>query len=179
MSLVPSFLVTLFLFISSSFFSQCLALPAPVPVIVHPGGVQDLVITKNNTINATTPAGDSWSPSPDTAAELPLSFVNYLGSSNVNAYVTGLDATNQLVFLGPNGQFYYPTTTSSTPQPISNADIAIPLGGSHSTTGATLPGYLSAARVYFSDGILQFFVVSTPNGPGLVEPAAVSWQSTA
>lgn len=73
-----------------------------------------------------------------------------------------------------SGQFYYPSTTSSTPQSIPNDEIAIPLGGSHSTTSITLPGYLSASRVYFSDGELQFFVVSTPNGPGLVEPAAVN-----
>lgn len=32
----------------------------------------------------------------------------------------------------------------------------------------------SASRVWFSDGSLQFFVVGTPNGPGLVEPAAVN-----
>ena len=28
--------------------------------------------------------------------------------------------------------------------------------------------------MWFSDGELQFFVVGTPNGPGLVEPAAVN-----
>lgn len=32
----------------------------------------------------------------------------------------------------------------------------------------------SASRVWFSDGPLQFSVVGTPNGPGLVEPAAVN-----
>lgn len=98
-----SFLVGSFLF-ASSLFPQVLAAPVPAPVIVTPGTVNDIIITKNNTINATAPAGAWDAPAPNAAAQLPMQFVNYLGSANVKAYVTGLDANNQLVFLGPNGK---------------------------------------------------------------------------
>lgn len=149
-------------------------LTGALPVVNYPGNKNDLVITHNNTINATTPAGLAFAPDSQPASYLKLALVNYLNSNNVKAYVTGLNANNQLVFLGPNGQFYYPSTSSSSPVPLSDANIAIPLGAKGSTTSATIPGYLSASRVWFSDGSLKFYVVGTPNGPGLVEPAAVN-----
>ncbi|CAK4031280.1 glucanase B [Lecanosticta acicola] len=158
------------LFASLSLFSYT---ANAVPITVHPGGVQDLIVTHNNTINATNSAF-AVKPDSQPASYLNLALLNYMDSNNVKSYITGLNANNQLVFLGPNGQFYYPSTTSGTPVPLSDSDIAIPLGGKGSTTSATIPGYLSASRVWFSDGPLQFFVVGTPNGPGLVEPAAVN-----
>lgn len=169
-----SFLTGSLLFASTSLIPFANALPAPAPVTVHPGTVEDIIITKNNTINATAPAGTWNAPQSAPPSYLPLSFVNYLDSNNVNAYVTGLDANGQLAFVGPDNKFYYPTTTSGVPQAIPNSAIAIPMGGKGSTTTATIPGYLSASRLWFAVGTLQFFVVGTPNGPGLVEPAAVN-----
>lgn len=146
-----------------------------VPIIVYPGGPEDVWITKNNTINATTPAGAQYAPHFDAASSLPLQLKNLLGDSNIYAYVTGLDGTNQLAFLAPGGgNFYYPSTSSSAPQAIDNSDIGIPLGGQGSVTSVTVPGYLISARIYFSVGPLQFFVVSTGSGPGLVEPAVAN-----
>ena len=75
--------------------------------------------------------------------------------------------------LGRNGQWVYPSTSSSTPQVV-QADVAIPLGAQGQTTQLTLPGFISSARVWFADGGLTFYVVGTPNGPGLVEPAVAN-----
>ncbi|EMC94467.1 glycoside hydrolase family 64 protein [Baudoinia panamericana UAMH 10762] len=160
------------------------SLAAPV-VKVHPGGVHDIVITSNNTVNATKPAPATSSTGPSrikavrdvsTNGQLPLALINNLDGS-VNAYVTGLSSNNELVMLQPNGQWYYPTADPSqgTPQPI-NANIAIPLGPQGSTTNVILPDYISAARVWFAVGELQFFTVysGASNGPSLVEPSAVN-----
>jgi len=76
--------------------------------------------------------------------------------------------------LQPNGQFYYPSASdSSTPQPI-NANVAIALGAEGSTTIVTIPSYISAARIWFAQGELQFFTVQGESGPSLVEPSAVN-----
>lgn len=127
-------LTTLFCFLFQSVYA--------VPVIVKPGGVNDLVITHNNTINATTPAGDAFAPQSPPPSYLKLALVNKLGSNNVKAYVTGLNANYQLVFLNSAGEWYYPNTTSGTPVPLADSDISIPLGGQGSTTYTTIPGYL-------------------------------------
>lgn len=112
-----------------------------VPLIVHPGGVQDIVVTHNNTINATQEAFAA-KPNSQPASYLNVDLVNYMSSNNVKSYITGLNANNQLVFLGPNGQFYYPSTTSGVPQPIPDSAIALQLGGKGSTKSVTIPGYL-------------------------------------
>lgn len=165
-----SILVSALSLTSLSFFRTASAFP----VVNQPGTIKDLLITQNTTINATTPAGKAFAPDSQPSSYLNLALVNYLGSNNVKAYVTGLNANNQLVFVGPNGQFYYPSTSSSTPVAIPDASIAIPLGAKGSTKPVTIPGYISASRVYFSEGPLKFFVVATGGGPGLVEPAAVN-----
>lgn len=55
-----------------------------------------------------------------------------------------------------------------------NADVAIPLNGPGQTTTITLPDYISSARVWFADGHLDFYVVDTQYGPGLVEPSSMN-----
>jgi len=99
--------------------------------------------------------------------------VNTLGSSNVHAYVTGLDSSGQVVMLSNDGSYYYPTASGSDPEEI-NADVAIPLNGPGETTTITLPDYISSSRVWFADGTLTFYVVETQYGPGLVEPTAMN-----
>ena len=144
---------------------------AALPLIVHPGTANDIVITKNNTINGT----DRAIPiAPQATEQLQFSFVNNLNGGAVNAYVTGLDDNNQLVMLQPDGTWYYPTAdTSGVPQPITG-NVAIPLGGQGSTTQITLPSYISSGRVWFAEGTLQFFTVQGASGPSLVEPSAVN-----
>lgn len=76
------------------------ALAAPV-VPVHPGGPKAIIITSEDTINATTPAPSQGGPKPSNRTSfgtmnLPLSFYNNLDSSSVNAYVTGLNDDGQL-----------------------------------------------------------------------------------
>ena len=145
------------------------------PLVVHPGGPEDLIINEDDTLNATNTARLHVNIAATTAAgQLDLSLVNNLNSNNVRAYVTGLDSNGRLVMLQPDGSWYYPTTsTASTPQLI-NANVAMPLGGLGSTTRITLPGYVSAGRVYFADGTLKFYTVQGASGPSLVEPSAVN-----
>ncbi|KAK8194142.1 hypothetical protein M8818_007329 [Zalaria obscura] len=152
----------------SFLFSHALA------VVVSPGGPANIVITKENTINATTDARTKVRR--DTSSgTLDLSFLNNIDSPYVNAYVTGLDSNGDLVMLQPDGTWYYPTADSSgVPQAV-EADIAISLGGQGSVTNITLPGWISSGRVYFADGSLQFFTVQSATGAAsLVTPSAVN-----
>jgi hypothetical protein len=76
--------------------------------------------------------------------------------------------------LTTDGTFYYPSSPgTTTPQPIT-ANVAIPLAAQGQTTQVTIPAYISSARVWFADGTLQFSVVDTQSGPGLVEPTSVN-----
>ncbi|TKA79678.1 hypothetical protein B0A55_04082 [Friedmanniomyces simplex] len=161
------------------------ALAAPI-IKVHPGDGSDIIITSQDTVNATQPAPANATATNSTFklaenvassnGQLPLFLVNNFAGA-INAYVTGLDSNNQLVMLQPDGSWLYPTCdpTVSTPQAVT-ANVAIPLGGQGSTTQVTLPGYISAARVWFAAGNLEFFTVysTATNGPSLVEPSAVN-----
>ncbi|KAF2160884.1 glycoside hydrolase family 64 protein [Zasmidium cellare ATCC 36951] len=104
---------------------------------------------------------------------LPINIVNKWNSNNIKVYISGLDTKGALVMLGKSGQWVYPTTSSSTPQPVDDS-VAIPLGKPNSTLPLTLPGYLISGRIWIAVGGLQFFVVATPNGPGLVQPSAAN-----
>lgn len=168
------------------------SLAAPV-ITVHPGNANDIVITKLDTVNATTPAptnqsdtvqgakpalsNQDWKPQIKTTGQLPLSMVNNFPGGAINAYVTGLDSNNSLVMLQADGTFYYPSASSSvsTPQLITQ-NCAIPLGAQGSTTNITLPDYISAARIWFAEGELKFYTIysSASGGPSLVEPSAVN-----
>ena len=159
---------------------------APV-VIVSPGNAGDIVVTKENTVNATTPAPTNGTTNGTTNenvkmaalsnGKLPLAMVNNFPGGAINAYVTGLDSQNRLVMLKPDGTFYYPSADQSvvTPQPIT-VNCAIRLGAKGSTKHITIPGYISSARVWFAEGNLEFFTIysSASGGPSLVEPSSVN-----
>ena len=168
--------------------STIIACTTAAPVItVRPGDAGDIIITEDNTLNATAPA-----PVPDDAAavqissdfekaatngRLPLSLVNNFGGGQVNAYITGLDAGGRLVMLQPNGKFYFPTADRAVAAPRRiTANTAIPLGAKGSTTRITIPGYISSARIYFAEGRLDFYTIfnTALNAPSLVEPSAVN-----
>ena len=150
------------------------SIAAPLPQTpVDPGNKDDIIITANNTINATRLDTNA----PSEGGKLPMSLVNNFGGGAINAYVTGLDSENRLVMLQPDGQFFYPTASSGEEVPqIINGDVKIPLGGKGSTTKIIIPGYISSARVWFAEGELKFYTVwsTATNGPSLVTPAAVN-----
>jgi hypothetical protein len=100
--------------------------------------------------------------------------VNNLGSDNVNAYITGLDSSGQVVMVTANGAFYYIASPGTTTPQLITANVAIPLAAQGQTTQVTIPDYISSARVWFADGTLDFYVVDTQYGPGLVEPTSVN-----
>ncbi|KAK5124837.1 hypothetical protein LTR08_005588 [Meristemomyces frigidus] len=165
---------------SATFIGHAIAAPI---VIVHPGNANDIVITNQDTLNATNTApanatSKSTAITEDAAttrsSQLPLAFVNNFAGS-INAYVTGLDPDDQLVFLQPDGTWFYPTSDASQSSPVEiTANIAIAVGGEGSTTKISLPDYMSSGRIYFANGDLQFYTVwsSDTNGPGLVQPSS-------
>ncbi|KAK3057704.1 hypothetical protein LTR09_001888 [Extremus antarcticus] len=149
-------------------------------VTVDPGNATDIVITSANTLNATKPAPhisdtpnaagiDNWSDS----GRLQLALVNNFPNGTIYAYVMGFDRHGHAVMLSPDGTFCYPTADKSiaTPQPVA-ADIAIRLGARGSTTNIAVPDYISAARVWVSEGNeLSFHTVHIDalGGPTLVQ----------
>lgn len=166
----------------AAFVSQAIAAPI---VMVHPGGTDDIVVTNQDTLNATRAAPANATSGATKIIEdvaitatskLPMAFVNNHGGS-INAYVTGLDKSGQLVFLQSDGTWYYPTADSSQSAPVEiPVNLAIPLGGQGSTTSISLPDYLSSGRIYFADGDLHFYTVwsTGTNGPGLVQPSSTN-----
>ncbi|KAF2207552.1 glycoside hydrolase family 64 protein [Cercospora zeae-maydis SCOH1-5] len=133
-----------------------------------------VLVRDYNTLNASTLPADADEQSKAAAnGVLTLSIQNKWPSENLRVYVSGLGDNRALVMLGQDGKWIHPTTSSATPEPV-KGPIAIPLGKPNSTLTLTLPGYLESSRVWIVDGTLDFFVVATPNGPGLVEPAAVN-----
>ena len=160
------------------------ALSAPI-ITVMPGTANDIIITEENTLNATTPAPINGTAKANTHSfmattsteRLPLALVNNFPGGQINAYVTGLDSANRLVMLKPDGTFYYPSSRpgQAVPQLI-NANVGIPLGAKGSTTHITIPGYISSARIWFAEGSLRFYTVwsTGTNGPSLVEPSAIN-----
>ena len=149
------------------------------PIVVHPGTAKDLIITDQNTIYGTAVAHPNGTTKASTfkveatTNQLPLSLYNNLGAG-ANAYVTGKDINNEVVILQPDGTFFYPNANGATaPQQVTQ-NIAISLGAKGSTTSLTIPAYISAARIWFAAGNLQFFVISAGGGTALVEPSAVN-----
>ncbi|PPJ61141.1 hypothetical protein CBER1_04152 [Cercospora berteroae] len=147
--------------------------PDAVPVM--PGGVEDLIITAENTLNATNPEpvpANETRMGIQANRQLPLALVNNIGGA-VNAYITGLDPSGRVVFVQPNGQFMYPPADASftTPREVFG-NIAIPLNSAQgSTTRITLPDYLSSGRIWFAKGNLKFYSIWAGNAPGQVQPS--------
>jgi hypothetical protein len=152
-------------------------------IVVHPGDAGDLIITADNTLNGTIPsakhiaANSKLTSNPRVLAgtpQLEFAFVNNLPSSNVNAYVTGLDSKNVIVMLAKDGSWYYPDAGgSASPVPITG-DVAIPLGPQGSTTKIKLPDYISSARIWFADGTLAFFILAQGSNQALIQPSAAN-----
>ncbi|KAM0282166.1 hypothetical protein ACHAQH_003206 [Verticillium albo-atrum] len=148
---------------------------------VRPGGVDDVAVTEHNTLNGTfngeyQGARGALRRDLPLPGNLPLNLVNNFDGGSLNAYISGLDSKGAVVFLAADGRLVYPTSGGSTvPVPI-KANIAIPLPPKGQTLRVTLPIALSSGRVYFAAGKLDFFMVFTGSGDGLVQPSISNLQ---
>ncbi|KAI1397677.1 glycoside hydrolase family 64 protein [Hypoxylon fuscum] len=152
---------------ATAFIAQTIA----APIVVSPGGKEDIVITKENTVNGT------HVPENPTAASNPLkiALVNNFGGSQLNVYITGQDSTGAVVMLGGDGAWYYPNPAGSQSPVEINANVALPMNAQGQTTEFTLPDYLSSGRVWVAEGTLTFYTVSSGDGKALlVEPSAAN-----
>ncbi|CAM1501245.1 Fc.00g104070.m01.CDS01 [Cosmosporella sp. VM-42] len=148
-----------------------------------PGTADDIVLTQDNTVNGTAYNDDKTvviTPKDLGAralgANLAFKFVNSFSGGAVKAYVNGLDSDNHPVFIGANGQLIYPSSGGSGVPVRITQNIAIPLGAKGTTTNFNLPIQIHSGRVWFSEGDLPFFVVSTGNGEGIVQPSVTNLQ---
>lgn len=108
-----------------------------------------------------------------TGGKLTLDLVNNIKSDNVQAIVSGRDEEGKMILLDQDMKFYYPDVQGGadgdkTPLPDT---VKHKLGPKDSTTTLKIPDYIYSARIYFSDGDLQMFLVKTPDGQGLAEPS--------
>lgn len=101
---------------------------------------------------------------------LQIALENQSNRSDMYAYITGqaIDRNGALFLLQSDANTaYYPTSPSSTGQPIP-VDISIPLGAPGNIVTATIPR-LAGGRIWFSQGSKLTFLLNP--GPGLVEPS--------
>lgn len=158
--------------LAASLIGQSLAMP----LIVHPGDASDIIINPDEMTNGTlvggTPAEGDGQPTSN--PQLGLVLQNNYDAAPINVYITGQDTSGAIVFVLPDGTFYYPPpTTSTTPEPITE-NVAVPLGGKGSETSLSFPDYISSGRVWIAAGDLMFYVVDAGGKPGLVEPSSTN-----
>ncbi|CAG9953294.1 unnamed protein product [Clonostachys rosea f. rosea IK726] len=151
---------------------------------VNPGGFEDLVVTKDNTLNGTRTGDELIIPPPSSnadfesigvsavAASLPMKFVNNYGADLV-AYVQGKDSSGAAVFILSDGSLLYPSSGGSTTPVQVSSSVVIKVAAGQ-TLSMTIPIAISSARVYFASAALYFGVVSTGSGDGIVQPSHVS-----
>jgi hypothetical protein len=88
---------------------------------------------------------------------LAISIVNNF-ANGVNAYVTGQTTAGAVVFLAPDGTFFYPVAGGAKIPTAITQNIALPLNGLNQTTEFVIHGYISSARIWVTEGTLSFFV---------------------
>lgn len=138
-----------------------------IPIIAQPGGKDALVLTVDNTINATyAVSSPAVSSNP-----LAISILNNFGSDSLTAYITGLDSNSSVVFLSPDGTFYYPDAGGSNIPVAIQENLGLTLNGQGKTTQLTIPDYISSGRIWVSVGTLEFFAVEVNGLTSLVEPS--------
>lgn len=138
--------------------------------LAQPGGIEDVTITKDNTLNGTYHTNLTQAKTPKEHI-LPLKLVNNFDGGAINAYIQGLDSDGAIVFIAAEGNLVYPSSNgSSTPVEVTH-DIAIPLPpkGENLTLNISIP--LNSGRVYFCEGNLSFFILDRGDGDGLVQPS--------
>ncbi|KAI1768400.1 glycoside hydrolase family 64 protein [Hypoxylon sp. FL1150] len=154
---------------ATTFITQTIA--APLPIVVQPGTVGDIVITSDNTVNGTHAAVTATTGS----NPLTISLVNNFAGGSLNAYVSGLDVNGLVVMLGSDGAWYYPDPAGSSVPVAVDAGVAHAMNAEGQTTEITIPDYLSSGRIWVAEGDLQFFTVAAADGSAqLVEPSAAN-----
>jgi hypothetical protein len=151
------------------------SLPSSKFTTVHPGGIDDLDLSKENILfgkvhsNSTqdvNAAGTVGNP------HLTLNFINkFFDGETSYAYIQGRAPNGAPAFVGADGQFIYPHSDGGVPVPIEE-DIAIPLGSQGNQVNLTMPDYFTSGRIYFSSEKLHFYVVFDGSQDGIVLPAA-------
>ncbi|KEY74504.1 hypothetical protein S7711_10120 [Stachybotrys chartarum IBT 7711] len=141
--------------------------------IAHPGSVNDVLFKEGNMLkgsylSASETLGRKERQIP---AHLPLEFTNNFNGGQVNAYLTGLDSNNAIIFLAANGTLIYPNSRGSETPVLVSEDIAIPLTPKGDSLRLALPTVINSARIYFCEGELNFFMVRTSAGESLVQPS--------
>jgi len=136
----------------------------------------NVVVTHENTLNGTALDTEKTTTIGARAvtANIPLQLVNNLAGAGVNAYIQGLDSDGHIVFVTAGGKLVYPSSGGSKTPVAITTNLAIPLNPKGQSTTITLPIEMSSGRVYFAQGTLQFFMVNTGNGDGLVQPSATN-----
>ena len=151
-----------------------------IPLVVHPGNANDIVINSKDTLNGTLIGGTTGTKGADVVngadanPRLGLVFQNNFGAASINVYITGQDTNGNIVFVLADGAFYYPPSTSSVVPVEITEDVAIALGGQGSSTSLTLPDYVSSGRIWVAAGDLTFYVVDAGGVTGLVEPSSTN-----
>ncbi|KAK0384825.1 hypothetical protein NLU13_7303 [Sarocladium strictum] len=156
-----------------------LASAAPKPgkhgfTTARPGGIKDIIISEDNTVNSTY-VGDETiivrPPQTRLAPDAAIEIVNNFGGGPVNMYITALDDQDRRLFVAADGSLVYPSSGgSTTPVPITE-NIAHPLPGPGETYRTVVPLSVKGGRAYFAEGQLPFFMVFAGDGrDSLVEP---------
>ena len=145
--------------------------PLARPLVVRPGGVNDVVITELNSINSTSKVEAVAENNP-----LQLEIVNNFGSEQMYLYITGKDSNGVACMIAADGSMFYPDAGGSTTPVLIEGDIKTSLGGMGSTTTFTIPDFLISSRIWVSQGELQFFTsVDASNGmTAIVEPSVTN-----
>lgn len=161
---------------------SALALPSSLNIVrnnggsleARPGPVKDMIVSKETTLNGTHTGPPITVPPKKGKAvnsiPLPLSFVNNFDGP-INAYLVGRCPNGAVCFIRGDGSITYPSSGGSgVPVPIPGDSIRIPVQRGQ-TLNFNLPVPINSARIYFAVGDLQFGMVATPVGDGLVQPA--------
>lgn len=147
--------------------------------VAKPGGVENIVITKYNTLNGTSKSSESdpfrvSKTKPLVAGSLPIEVVNNYGEG-VNIYIQGKDSDDRLVFISPSGNLIYPSSGGSANPSLVARDISIPLGPKGNIISINITLAMHSGRIYFAHGQLQFFMVAIDKGvDGLVQPSVAN-----
>lgn len=164
--------VTALVALAAGLIGQSLAMP----LIVHPGNAHDIIIIPEEIhdgilVGGTAAEGDGQSTS---NPQLGLVLQNNYGAAPINVYITGQDSSGGIVFVLPDGTFYYPPSTTSTTPVLITENVAVPLGGKGSATSLSFPDYISSGRIWVAAGDLKFYIVDAGGRAGLVEPSSTN-----
>ncbi|KAL7755388.1 hypothetical protein ACKLNR_014486 [Fusarium oxysporum f. sp. zingiberi] len=142
----------------------------------NPGGPEDVEITAANMLIG-SPSENKTPLLADRGVysrPLLVKLINNFKEHTVKAYISGLDYTGNVFFVGPSGKIIYPNAKASRFPIEITQNIAIPLVSGRESLSIQLPSFIRSGRVYFSNGDLKFFVVDMGNGNSVVQPSVTN-----